>query len=246
MPGDDLSTLDWKVYARSDRHYVKKFEEETNLECHLLLDVSASMAYRGGAAMSKLEYGSVLAASLAYLMHRQRDATGLIEFDEKITGRLPASGRAGHLHSILLALEKIAPGARSNVGRPLHQLADALGKRSLAVVISDLLDDPDSVVRGLKHLRFRGTDVIVFQLLDPHEIQFPFRGASRFTDVESDDAVTADPARVRAGYLEQMAALRGRYERELKGAGIDFLTLDTSKPLDFALLAYLDARSRRK
>jgi uncharacterized protein (DUF58 family) len=113
-------------------------------------------------------------------------------------------------------------------------------------VISDLLDDPDSVVRGLKHLRFRGTDVIVFQLLDPHEIQFPFRGASRFTDVESDDAVTADPARVRAGYLEQMAALRGRYERELKGAGIDFLTLDTSKPLDFALLAYLDARSRRK
>ena len=246
MPGDDLSTLDWKVYARSDRHYVKKFEEETNLECHLLLDVSASMAYRGGAAMSKLEYGSVLAASLAYLMHRQRDATGLIEFDEKITGRLPASGRAGHLHSILLALEKIAPGARSNVGRPLHQLADALGKRSLAVVISDLLDDPDSVVRGLKHLRFRGTDVIVFQLLDPHEIQFPFRGASRFTDVESDDAVTADPARVRAGYLEQMAALRARYERELKGAGIDFLTLDTSKPLDFALLAYLDARARRK
>jgi uncharacterized protein (DUF58 family) len=199
LPGDDLSTLDWKVYARTDRHYVKKFEEETNLECHLLLDVSASMAYRGGAPMTKVEYGSVLAASLAYLMSRQRDATGLIQFDDRITARVPACGRAGHLHSILLALEKIAPGARSNVGRPLHQLADALGKRSLAVVISDLLDDPDSVVRGLKHLRFRGTDVIVFQLLDPHEIQFPFRGASRFTDVESDDAVTADPARVRAG-----------------------------------------------
>ena len=246
LPGDDLSTLDWKVYARSDRHYVKKFEEETNLECHILLDVSASMAYRGGAAMSKLEYGSVLAASLAYLMHRQRDATGLIEFDDKIKGRLPASARPGHLHAILLALEKIAPGARSDVARPLHQLAEALGKRSLAVLISDLLDDPDTVARGLKHLRFRGTDVIVFQLLDPHEIQFPFRGAARFTDVESDDEVTADPARVREGYLEAMGSLRARYEKELRGAGIDFLTLDTSKPLDFALLAYLDARGRRK
>src|SRR3954466_11203937 len=230
MPGDDLSTLDWKVFARSDRHYVKKFEEETNLECHVLLDVSASMGYRGSAAMSKVEYGSVLAASLAYLMHRQRDATGLIEFDDRIRGRLPASGRAGHLHSILLALEKIAPGSRSDVGRPLHQLADALGKRSLAVVISDLLDDPDAVMNGLKHLRFRGTDVIVFQVLDPHEIQFPFRGASRFTDVESADEATAEPSPGGAGHLQEMAALRGRYERELKGAGIDFLTLDSSKP----------------
>jgi uncharacterized protein (DUF58 family) len=246
MPGDDLSTLDWKVFARSDRHYVKKFEEETNLECHVLLDVSASMAYRGGAAMSKVEYGSVLAASLAYLMHRQRDATGLIEFDDRIRGRLPASARPGHLHAILLALDKIAPGTRSDVGRPLHQLAEALGKRSLAVLISDLLDDPDRVVRGLKHLRFRGTDVIVFQVLDPNELQFPFKGAAKFTDVESALEVTADPARVRQQYLDAMAALRARYERELKGAGIDFLTLDTSKPLDFALLAYLDARSRRK
>jgi uncharacterized protein (DUF58 family) len=246
LPGDDLSTLDWKVYARSDRHYVKKFEEETNVECHILLDVSASMAYRGGAAMSKVEYGSVLAASLAYLMHRQRDATGLIEFDDRIKGRLPASARPGHLHAILLALDKVAPGSRSDVGRPLHQLADALGKRSLAVVISDLLDDPDTAIRGLKHLRFRGTDVIVFQVLDPHEIQFPFRGASRFTDVESQEQITADPARVRAGYLEAMEALHARYEKELRGAGIDFLTLDTSKPLDFALLAYLDARERRK
>jgi uncharacterized protein (DUF58 family) len=246
LPGDDLSTLDWKVFARSDRHYVKKFEEETNVECHVLLDVSASMGYRGGAAMTKLEYGSVLAASLAYLMHRQRDATGLIEFDDRIRGRLPASARPGHLHAILLALDRIAPGTKSDVGRPLHQLAEALGKRSLAVVVSDLLDDPETVIRGLKHLRFRGTDVIVFQLLDPHEIQFPFRGAARFTDIESRDEITADPARVRDGYLAAMEALRARYQKELRGAGIDFLTLDTSKPLDFALIAYLDARERRK
>jgi uncharacterized protein (DUF58 family) len=246
LPGDDLSTLDWKVYARSDRHYVKKFEEETNLECHLLLDTSASMAYRGAAAMTKLEYGSVLAASLAYLMNRQRDATGLIAFDEQITQRLPARARSGHLHSILLTLERLTPGTRSNVGRPLHQLADALVKRSLAVLISDLLDDADQVIRGLKHLRFRGTDIIVFQLLDPHELEFPFRGAARFTDVESADEITADPRRVRRSYLEALDTLRGRYERELRGEGIDFLTLDTSKPLDFALLAYLDARAKRK
>ena len=246
LPGDDLSTLDWKVYARTDRHYVKKFEEETNLECHLLLDVSASMGYRGGAPMTKVEYGSVLAASLAYLMSRQRDATGLIQFDDRITARVPASARPGHLHSLLLALDRVVPGARSNVGRPLHQLADALTKRSLAVLISDLLDDPDEVVSGLKHLRFRGTDVIVFQVLDPHEIQFPFRGASRFTDLESADVVTADPSRVRAAYLEAIDGLRSRYEKDLRSQGIDFLMLDTSKPLDFALLAYLDARGRRK
>lgn len=246
LPGDDLSTLDWKVFARTDRHYVKKFEEETNLDCHLLLDVSASMAYRGGAAMPKVEYGSVLAASLAYLMSRQRDATGLIQFDDKITARLPASARPGHLHSILLALDRLTPGARSNVGRPLHQLADALSKRSLAVLISDLLDDPAEVVSGLKHLRFRGTDVIVFQVLDPYELHFPFKGASRFTDVESADEITADPARVREAYLEAMQALRTGYEKDLRSHGIDFLTLDTSKPLDFALLAYLDARARRK
>src|ERR671925_1003948 len=134
IPGDDLSTLDWKVYARSDRHYVKKFEEETNLECHLLLDVSASMAYRGTAPMSKLEYASVLAASLAFLMNRQRDATGLIAFDERIQFRLPASSRPGHLHALLLALERIEPGRRSDVGRPLHQVAETLLKRSLIVL----------------------------------------------------------------------------------------------------------------
>lgn len=246
LPGDDLSTLDWKVYARSDRHYVKKFEEETNLECHLLLDQSASMAYRGGAPMSKLEYGSVLAASLAFLMNRQRDATGLIAFDERIRVRLPAAARPGHLHALLLALERLGAGERSDVGRPLHQLAEALVKRSLVVLISDLLDDPGPVIRGLRHLKFRGTDVVVFQVLDPYELTFPFTSAATFTDVETDDVVIADPARARTAYLRELAGLTLRYDRELRGAGIDYVQLDTSQPLDFALLTYLSARSRRK
>jgi len=246
LPGDDLSTLDWKVYARSDRHYVKKFEEETNLECHLLVDVSASMSYRGGAPMSKLEYGSVLAASLAFLMNRQRDATGLVAFDERMVFRMPAGARPGHLHALLLALERLQPGTRSDVGRPLHQLAEALLKRSLVVLISDLLDDPDTVIKGLRHLKSRGTDVVVFQVLDPNELTFPFRGASRFKDLESADEIVAEPASARAGYLRELAGLTLRYDRELRGAGIDYVQIDTAQPLDFALLTYLAARARRQ
>jgi uncharacterized protein (DUF58 family) len=246
IPGDDLSTLDWKVYARSDRHYVKKYEEETNLEGHLLLDVSASMAYRGAAPMTKMEYGCVLAACLAFLMQRQRDATGLMAFDERIAFRLPASARPGHLNALLLGLERIQPGKRSDVGRPLHQLAEALLKRSLVVLISDLLDEPEPIIQGLRHLKFRGTDVIVFQLLDPNELTFPFRGSSRFRDLESDDEVVTEPGNIRSAYLRELAGLTLTYDRALRGAGIDYVQLDTSQPLDFALLAYLATRSRRK
>jgi uncharacterized protein (DUF58 family) len=246
LPGDDLNTLDWKIYARSDRHYVKKFEEETNLDCHLLLDVSASMGYKGAAPMSKLEYGSVLAASLAFLMKRQRDATGLMAFDDRIRFRLPAGARAGHMHALLLALEKMEPGSHSNVARPLQQLAEALVKRSLVVLISDLLDEPESVIKGLRYLRFRGSDVIVFQVLDPNELTFPFRGASRFRDLESAEEVLAEPSAIRTAYLRELAGLTLRFDRELRGAGIDYVQLDTSQPLDFALVTYLAARERRK
>ena len=233
------------MYARSDRHYIKRFEEETNLECHLLLDVSASMGYRGTAAMTKMEFGSVLAGSLAFLMNRQRDATGLIAFDDRIRFRMPAGARPGHLHALLLALERLEPGARSNVARPLTHLAEALVKRSLVIVISDLLDDPAPVVRSLKHLRVRGTDVIVFHVLDPDELTFPFARSARFRDLENAEEVLADPIAARAGYLRELAHLTLTYDRELRGAGIDYVQLDTSQPLDFALLAYLSARVRR-
>ncbi|MBA3297418.1 MAG: DUF58 domain-containing protein [Acidobacteria bacterium] len=246
LPGDDLSRLDWKVYARTDRHYVRKYEEETNLECHLLLDQSASMAYRGTAPMSKLEYGSVLAGSLAFLMHRQRDAPGLVAFDDQIRFRLPAAGRPGHLQALLLGLEHLEVGQRTNVGRPLHELAEALVKRGLVVLISDLLDDPGRVINGLKHLKFRGSEVIVFQLLDPTELTFSFRSAATFKDVETAQEVVADPSQARASYLRALAALTQQYGRELRGAGIDYVRIDTSQPLDFALLAYLSARARRK
>jgi uncharacterized protein (DUF58 family) len=241
IPGDDLSTIDWKVYARSDRHYVKKFEEETNLDCHILFDVSGSMGY-GSRGITKFEYGQCLAASLAYLMNRQRDAVGLTAFDDGIVGMLPASARPGHLRAMLVTLERLKVGQRTNVAKPMQQLVASLSKRGMVVLISDLLDDPDRVIRGLRHFQFRGTDVVVFHVLDPHELEFPFERATRFEDMETGDEVMAVPAVVRAHYVEAMQALIDRYKRELGGSGIDYHLLTTADPLELGLMPYLSMR----
>lgn len=243
MPGDDLSTIDWKVYGRSDRFYVKKYEEETNLDCRILLDVSGSMSYRSD-GVTKREYGAYLAASLAYLMHRQRDAVGLVTFDDAIIANVPVSARPGHLTRILVTLDQLRPGRRSNVATPLNRLADALSRRGMVVVISDLLDDPDTVVRGLRHLRFRGTDVIVFHVLDPAELTFPFERATRFRDLETDAEVTGVSSLLREPYLKAMQDLMAIYQRELGLANIDYCLVDTSKPLDVALRSYLATRAK--
>ena len=243
LPGDDLATLDWKVYARSDRHFVKKYEEETNLTCHLLIDVSASMAY-GSGGVTKLQYGSYLAGALAYLMHRQRDAFGLIAFDESVAALLPASARSSHLRLVLLALERLRIGTRTNVAKPLHDLAAAVRKRGMVVLISDLLDDPASVLDGLKHFRYRGTDVIVFHILDPDELHFPFEQAARFRDMETEEEVAAVPGSIRDDYLQNIQDLIGFYRRELGLQGIDYCLLETSQPLELGLMSYLMTRRR--
>jgi len=243
LPGDDLATLDWKVFARSDRHFVKKFEEETNLTCHLLLDVSGSMGYASG-EVTKLQYASYLTGALAYLMNRQRDAFGLIAFDETISALLPASARSGHLRAVLLALERLKMGAGTNVAKPLNDLAAAVRKRGMVVLVSDLLDDPATVLDGLKHFRYRGTDVIVFQILDPYELKFPFEHAARFRDMETAEEVTAVPGYVRDDYIERMQGLITFYKRELGLAGIDYCLLDTSQPLELGLMSYLMTRRR--
>jgi uncharacterized protein (DUF58 family) len=246
IPGDDLATIDWKVFARSDRYYVKKFEEETNLECHLLLDVSASMGYRSPGRVSKLEYGSYLAAALAYLMNRQRDSVAFMAFDERIVSMLPPSARAGHLRSLLVMLDALKLGQSTDCSKPLHQLAEALKKRGLVILISDLLDEPGRVIDGLKHFRFKGTDVIVFHVLDRDELTFPFERAARFHDLESEEEVVAVPAAVREDYLRELRGLIERYKHELGVVGIDYRLLDTSQPLDLALMAYLSTRGRSR
>jgi uncharacterized protein (DUF58 family) len=245
LPGDDLSAIDWKVYARTDRHYVKKFEEETNVDCYLLLDVSASMGY-GSRGVTKLEYGGLLAASLAFLMNRQRDAVALTTFDDAIVTMVPPSARPSHLRSILVTLDRTTLGHRTDVSKPLHVLADGISKRGLVVFISDLLDEPGRVIDGLRHFRFRGSEVIVFHLMDPAELTFPFDRASRFRDLELGDEVMAVPSVVRQDYLDAVNGAIDRYKQELGSEGIDYRLVDTSTPLEFALISYLSTRGRRR
>jgi uncharacterized protein (DUF58 family) len=243
LPGDDPASIDWRAYARSDRYYVKRFEQETNLPCHLLLDVSASMGY-GSGLLTKLQYGTYLSAALAYLLSRQRDAVGLMAFDNDIRTHLPPSTRPRHLRSLLVALDALRPGAQSDLARPLNRLASAIARRGLVVVISDLLDEPGRVIEGLRHVRFRGMEVLVFQLLDHAELTFPFGGATRFRDLESSAEVVTMPVEVREEYLRRLGELTGHYARALPAAGIDHTLIDTAQPLHVALLAYLAARRR--
>jgi uncharacterized protein (DUF58 family) len=242
--GDDTSWIDWKVFARSDRYYVKKWDADTNLACHVLLDTSASMGY-GSGAMTKLAYGSALAAAIAWLVSGQRDAVGLTTFDEHVGLRLPAKVRAGHLHQILLALERVKPSAGSDVAKPLRELAEGLERRGLIVLISDLLDDPDDVVNGLMLLGARGMEVVVFHVLDEAELTFPFDGPLLFKDLESSDQVLAVPAAVREHYLAELEKHTGAYARALNGTGMDYQVVSTATPLDASLLGYLRARARR-
>jgi uncharacterized protein (DUF58 family) len=175
-------------------------------------------------------------------MNRQRDAVGLTAFDDAIVGMLPASARPGHLRAMLVTLERLRLGQKTNVSKPMHQLASSLNKRGMVVLISDLLDDPDAVVRGLKHFQYRGTDVIVFHVLDPHELEFPFERATRFEDMESDAEVMAVPAVVRQHYIDAIQELIDRYKRQLGAAGIDYHLLTTADPLELALMQYLSTR----
>jgi uncharacterized protein (DUF58 family) len=244
LPGDDLSSIDWKVYARSDRYYVKKFEEETNVDCYLLLDISRSMGYGRRDGITKLEYAQMLAASLAYLMNRQRDAVALTTFDDSIVTMLPPGARPGHMRSLLVTLDRATLGTRTDVSKPLHVLADAIAKRGMVVLISDLLDDPERVVDGLRHFRFKGTDVVVFHVMDPDELTFPFERASKFRDMEAGDEIMAVPSLVRASYIEELERVLDFYRRELGSTGIDYRLVNTSEPLELALMSYLSNRSR--
>jgi uncharacterized protein (DUF58 family) len=177
-------------------------------------------------------------------MNRQRDGVGLTAFDDRIVAALPPSTRSGHLRNLLITLNRLAPGNRTNVSKPLHRLADSMNRRGMVVLISDLLDDAEAIIRGLKHFQYRGSDVLVFQILDPDELEFPFDRATRFEDLETSEEVMAVPGLVRSHYLEQISGLIERYRRELGGAGIDYQLLSTKQPLEMALLAYLSTRAR--
>ena len=242
-PGDDIRKIDWKVYGRTDRFFVKEFEGETNTRIYLILDCSRSMAYKNRGIM-KLEYGQYLAASLGYFAFKQRDAVGFISYDEGIIDYIPARGSIGHLNTVLHAIERARPGEKTDFFKTLVNASGRLRGRGIVIVISDLYDEPDRVMSGLRHLVFRGNDVIVFQLLDPAELEFDFRNAAQFVDMETRAEMHVIPEYLRQEYREQLNLQIAEYEKECRKDRMDFAMIDTSKPLDRALFSYLVRRQQ--
>ncbi|MCU0606851.1 MAG: DUF58 domain-containing protein [Candidatus Edwardsbacteria bacterium] len=243
MPGDEPKRIDWKALARSDRYYVKEFEEETNLKAYLLLDTSASMGYRRGGAPGKLEYGACLAAALAYLLLHQHDAAGLVAFDDRIRSYLPPRSRRSHWHQLVAALERLQAGGATRFGPVFAELAGRVRRRGLIVLISDLWDGWRDVVAALRHFRHLKHEVLVFHVLDRDEIEFPFERDAVFRDLERGDELPVSPAAGRA-YRLRVRDWRGSLARECRRHAIDYVPLDTATPFDRALLQYLHKRQR--
>lgn len=266
MPGDDPKHIDWKAYARTDRYYIKQFEEETNLNCYLLLDTSESMAHpvddeqtndaategdgAGAPSLSKLRYSSFLIASLAYFMAKQRDAVGFAYFDDALRQYLPARSSTSHLHSILLTLETLETTKNTRMGTPLHQIAERLTKRGLVLFISDLYDENhEEVIAGLEHLRYEGHEVIVFHVLAQQELEFTnfetgrsSEALIRFIDSENDAEIITTPQAIQESYLSNFNDFLDTYRLALRQADIDYNIITTATPIDLALASYLAKR----
>ena len=239
--GDDLRYVDWKVWAKQDRYYVKQFEEDTNLRCTLLVDVSGSMRY-GKGAMNKYEYGCTVGVSLAYLLLRQQDAVGCVAFDDAVRISVPLRTKRDHLDSILQAMEISSPRNKTNLYQILHNVAENYPRRGLMVLVSDLLVERDGLFQGLRLLRSRGHDVIVFHVLDDDELDFPFTGPTRFEGMETADQLRCNPRALREGYLAALAAYLEEVRLGCSRHQADYVQLRTSQPLDAALAAYLSNR----
>lgn len=243
--GDDPKNIDWLVYAKTDRYYVKKYEAETNITGYLLMDLSESMAYTYRQELTKFDYSVCLAAALSYLMVHQQDPVGVITFDEKIRSSLPPRSKRTQLGNILAVLSKSQPSGPTEIGGNLRQVAAMINHRSLLMLFSDLLTEPEPVLQGLHLLRHAGHDVILFHVLDEAEVSFPFEGMVDFKDPETGETLVIDAPGMRADYQETLRELRERYRKECVSMGIDYVGLDTSMPFDRALLEYLSQRKAR-
>jgi uncharacterized protein (DUF58 family) len=245
VPGDDLKDLDWNVYAKTDKYYLKKFQAETNVTGYLVMDLSASMAYTYRQELTKFDYAICLAAALGYLMIHQQDPVGLVTFDTRIQTCLPPRSRRTQLATILSVLANLRPSGTTDLAGCLHQLAPMVRSRGLIMVFSDLLTDTEPVLEGLHHLRHRGHEIILFNVLDEAEVAFPFEGLIEFQDVESPERLVIDAPGMRGDYVQAVAEFRQRYKEECARANIDFVPLDTSVRFDKALMEYLLQRQRR-
>ncbi|MCP4547537.1 MAG: DUF58 domain-containing protein [bacterium] len=245
IPGEPASRVDWKAFARTDRHFVKLFEEETNLRGTLLLDGSRSMDFSGDPhRVTKFRYASMLTAGLAYLLIHQQDAVGLITFDEQIRRILPARSVRRHLYDLLIALEQNEPGGMTDVGDALHRAAERVGRRGLVILLSDLLDDPERVLAGLKHFRHRGHEVLVFHILDPLERDLDIRREVRLEDLETGEHLRTQPWFIRKEVGERVDAWVRGLESECRTHRIEYVPLTTDMPFDIALRRVLDHRAR--
>lgn len=246
--GDEVKAIDWKVYGRTDRYYIKRFDAETNMECHILLDRSASMALEPATVadhfMNKFEYSTAIAAALGYLMVTQQDSVGVVTFDKRVRDYVKPGSKRSHLGHMLSVLSQVRPSKGTDVSASIHEAASLMKKRGLVIVLSDLLDDPERLQGALAHLHFQGHDVIVFHILDAAEANFPYEGPMRFIEPETGASVVVDADAVRADYLKSIAAfvedMRGRCTR----LGMDYVQLDTSVAFDQALSSFLVNRKK--
>ena len=243
MPGDPLRHLDWRVLAKSDRKYIKQYEEETNLRAMLLVDTSASMGY-GSHGVTKLDYARQLAAALAYLMLRQNDAVGMFAFATGRAELIPPRSTMGHARPLLLLLEKLTPGGATDFASSLHSLAERMTRRGLVVLISDLLDDPERIAQAIHHFRHRKHEVLVFHVLDPQEVAFDFEREAVYVDLETGERVTTRPQELRPDYRARVSAWRDQIRQFCIEKRADYVPLTTDQPYDRALLEYLSKRAR--
>ena len=244
MPGDEVKHIDWKVYGKSDRYYVKKFEEETNLRTYIVLDASGSMNYTfSDQRLTKFQYGCYLAASLTYLMLKQRDSVSLTIFDQEIRNYIPPRGRPSHLRAIISALEKAEPSGDTGISQILHSLAKRIVRRGLVILISDLLDQTTEVLTALKHFRHRKHEIIVLHLIDESERNFPFDGTTVFRDIETGQMLSTHASTLKASYIRQFNQFISDYQRGCGANFIDYEQISTTTKFDHALSSYL---SRRK
>ncbi|HEY2156669.1 MAG TPA: DUF58 domain-containing protein [Isosphaeraceae bacterium] len=245
VPGDDIRHVDWKVWSKTDKFYLKQYEEETNLLTYLLLDTSESMAYASGDNVSKLQYAQFIAAALGYLVLQQQDSVGLATFDRGVGRYLRPSGQPSHLKELLHVMDAVPAVAKSDMGAVFHDLAERFKKRGVVVVLSDFFDDPAKILAGLKHLRHRRHEVIVFHILDPAEVDFPFRETTLFKGLEGLPEVLTEPHALRKAYREELGAFLDELKKGCRMIDIDYVPLRTDQDLDGPLSTYLASRSAR-
>lgn len=244
MQGDSLKDVDWKVYAKSERYFIKQYEEETNLLCNIFLDISKSMQFKHDSKISKLDYAITLAASLAYLMINQQDAVGITIYSDKIHNYLPPKANRVYLKTLLTALNGIKSSGATSTAKCLDEVSEKIKKRGLTIIISDFFDEPDSIISALKHVYHKKNEVIVFQILDPAEINFGFDRDAVFVDLETEERITTQPHQIQRAYKDAMNEYLNRLKSGCVNFGIEYNLIDTSQPFDKALMSYFAKRTK--